>query len=143
MEFRLLVLAVVLITSSTTLAEESDVLELDASNFDDQIADLDIALVEFYAPWLVAVCIYLMYYYDSLSLFRCGHCKRLAPEYETAATALMAADPPVPLVKVDCPANSDLCGKFGVTGYPTLKIFRGGEVSADYSGPRSAGEHII
>lgn len=71
---------------------------------------------------------------------RCGHCKRLAPEYEEAATALAQADPAIPLAKVDCPANSGLCGRFGVTGYPTLKIFRGGEFSADYSGPRTAGE---
>jgi len=33
------------------LAEESDVLELDAKTFDDGIEDKDIILVEFYAPW--------------------------------------------------------------------------------------------
>ena len=77
------------------------------------------------------------------SLPRCGHCKRLAPEYEAAAAELALEDPPIPLAKVDCPANSDLCGKFGVTGYPTLKIFRGGEFSADYSGPRSSGETLL
>ena len=52
----------------------------------------------------------------------------------------MLEESPIPLAKVDCPANSDLCGRFGVSGYPTLKIFRGGEFSADYEGPRSAGE---
>lgn len=71
---------------------------------------------------------------------RCGHCKRLAPEYETAATTLAGDDPPIPLAKVDCPANNALCGEFGVSGYPTLKIFRGGELSADYNGPRNAGK---
>lgn len=69
---------------------------------------------------------------------RCGHCKKLAPEYEKAATSLLENDPPIPLAKVDCPDNNELCGKYGVSGYPTLKIFRRGEFSADYQGPRSA-----
>lgn len=73
---------------------------------------------------------------------RCGHCKRLAPEYEIAATALLDSDPPIPLAKVDCPANTQLCSEFGVSGYPTLKIFRDGELSGDYSGPRDAGETL-
>ncbi len=59
-----------------------------------------------------------------------------------AATALVDDDPPIPLAKVDCPANSALCGQYGVSGYPTLKIFRGGEFSADYQGPRNAGEDV-
>ena len=113
--------------------------------------------------------------------YRCGHCKKLAPEYEAAATRLKKADPPVPLAKVsapwlhvvlvpsstqsvhiplhthahallhwllsqhlqvDCTANQDTCGKFGVSGYPTLKIFRNGEMSADYAGPRQEGSLV-
>lgn len=31
-----------------------------------------------------------------------------------------------------------MCGKYGVSGYPTLKIFRNGEVAEDYNGPRDA-----
>eukprot|EP00731_Ephydatia_muelleri_P016571 Em0009g995a len=101
------------------IAENSDVLDLNADNFKDSIADESIILVEFFAPW-------------------CGHCKKLAPEYEQAATQLKKETPPIPLAKVDCPANQDLCQKYGVSGYPTLKIFRDGELSSDYNGPRTA-----
>uniref|UniRef100_A0A8C7QGB3 protein disulfide-isomerase n=1 Tax=Oncorhynchus mykiss TaxID=8022 RepID=A0A8C7QGB3_ONCMY len=65
----------------------------------------------------------------------CGHCKKLAPDFETAATRLKGT---VPLAKVDCTASPDTCGRFGVTGYPTLKIFRNGEDASSYDGPRSA-----
>uniref|UniRef100_A0A8C7M1W0 Protein disulfide-isomerase n=1 Tax=Oncorhynchus mykiss TaxID=8022 RepID=A0A8C7M1W0_ONCMY len=94
----------------------SDVLELGDSDFDDMVAEYETVLVEFFAPW-------------------CGHCQQLAPEYETAATKLKGT---VSLAKVDCTVNSETCGRFGVNGYPTLKIFRNGEDFAAYDGPRSA-----
>lgn len=109
---------------SLVAASASDVLDLKNDNFDSEVAKTDIILVEFYAPW-------------------CGHCKKLAPEYEKAATKLLANDPPIPLAKVDCVADDskEPCEKFGVGGFPTLKIFRGGSTSnpEDYNGPREAG----
>lgn len=96
-----------------------DVLVLTDSNFVAETEKVPIMLVEFYAPW-------------------CGHCKRLAPEYEVAATSLKYNDPPVPLAKVDCTAETTTCSKYGVSGYPTLKIFKLGEVSEDYNGPRES-----
>lgn len=52
---------------------------------------------------------------------------------------LRGSDPPVALAKVDCTeGGKDTCGKFSVSGYPTLKIFKNGEVSQDYNGPREA-----
>ncbi len=66
---------------------------------------------------------------------RCGHCKTLAPEYEKAAKELSNRTPPIPLAKVDGTAESDLATRFGVSGYPTLKIFRKGK-DFDYNGPR-------
>ena len=47
-------------------------------------------------------------------------------------------DPPVYLVKVDCTAETAVCGKYNVNGYPTLKIFKNGELSGEYNGPREA-----
>jgi protein disulfide isomerase family A protein 3 len=47
----------------------------------------------------------------------------------------------VVLAKVDCTeAGKETCNKFSVTGYPTLKIFRNGEFSQEYNGPREAGQ---
>uniref|UniRef100_A0A8C9S0Z5 Protein disulfide-isomerase n=1 Tax=Scleropages formosus TaxID=113540 RepID=A0A8C9S0Z5_SCLFO len=109
--FKLLFLAVFCVA-----AKASDVLEFTDDDFETKIVDHDLILVEFFAPW-------------------CGHCKKLAPEYEAAATRLKGI---VPLAKVDCTANSNVCGKYGVSGYPTLKIFRDGEDSGAYDGPRTA-----
>ncbi|XP_039628990.1 protein disulfide-isomerase A3 [Polypterus senegalus] len=96
--------------------QASDVLEYTDDDFESRVGEHDLVLVEFFAPW-------------------CGHCKRLAPEYESAATRLKGI---VPLAKVDCTANTNVCNKYGVSGYPTLKIFRDGEDSGSYDGPESA-----
>jgi protein disulfide isomerase family A protein 3 len=101
-------------------AAESDVLNLTDDDFDSKTAALENALVMFYAPW-------------------CGHCKRLKPEFAQAAESLRDDDPPVALVKVDCTeGGKETCNRFSVSGYPTLKIFKNGELTSDYNGPRDA-----
>lgn len=43
-------------------------------------------------------------------------------------------------IQVDCTeAGKETCNKFSVTGYPTLKIFKDGELSKEYQGPREYG----
>jgi len=73
--------------------------------------------VEFYAPW-------------------CGHCKSLAPEYDTASITLQGQ---ASLAKVDCTAHRDLCSKYEVQGFPTVKLFRNnGSDPQDYDQARKA-----
>ena len=157
------------------LATADDVLELVDTDFDGKLADIETALVMFYAPWysfyigIIVTGGYIDYHasmcleFSHLSLLRCGHCKRLKPEFEKAASGLLANDPPVTLAKVDCTeGGKSTCGRccyhpvvaaffkhfsncdhvpllrFDVKGYPTLKIFRNGELSSDYNGPREA-----
>ncbi|XP_014368740.2 protein disulfide-isomerase A3 [Papilio machaon] len=101
-------------------AAEEDVLDLTDSDFSTLISEHDTALVMFYAPW-------------------CGHCKRLKPEYAQAAGILKNDETPVMLAKVDCTeGGKSTCEKFSVSGYPTLKIFRKGELSQEYNGPRES-----
>lgn len=71
-----------------------------------------------------------------ITLFRCGHCKQFAPEYEKIAQTLKENDPPIPVAKVDATKASALSSKFEVSGYPTIKILKKGE-PLDYDGDRS------
>jgi len=80
------------------------VVDLTDATFDSIVLDeTKDVLVEFYAPW-------------------CGHCKKLAPDYEILAKAY-AAEPNVVIAKIDADAQKEKAGKYGVTGFPSIKWF--------------------
>lgn len=93
--------------------------ELNPETFKEAIQSKN-TFVKFYAPW-------------------CGHCKSLAPDWDTLADTY-AGSSSVLIGSVDCTTdeNSDLCQKYGVNGYPTLKYFKdGSDEPEDYQGGRS------
>ena len=66
---------------------------------------------------------------------RCGHCKALKPawdklgdEYDGSSTVLIG--------DVDCTVHQNLCQKYGVQGYPTLKYFTANPMGDAYNGGR-------
>ena len=102
-------------------AANSDVVEIigGEQEFNDKLSGFHVSLVKFYAPW-------------------CGHCKALAPAFKEAATVLKNEGSKAKLINVDATAsaNKALGAKFGVKGFPTLKLFRGNEFEDDFSGGR-------
>lgn len=96
--------------------EEEEVAVLGNDNFDTFIADNALTFVKFYAPW-------------------CGHCKSMAPAYSKLASRMKSQENGVAIAKVDATVHSELGSKFGVQGFPTLKLFMNGE-PVDYSGAR-------
>eukprot|EP01018_Ginkgo_biloba_P028381 Gb_00896 [translate_table: standard] len=96
-----------------------DVVALSSDNFENEVGKDKGALVEFYAPW-------------------CGHCKKLAPEYETLGASFKKAKS-VLIAKVDCDEHKSLCTKYGVTGFPTIKWFPKASLEPKiYNGARTA-----
>jgi protein disulfide-isomerase A1 len=74
-------------------------------------------LVKFYAPW-------------------CGHCKSLAPHWDSAAEKLLN-NPNIVIAKVDSTTN-EVTG-VEIKGFPTLKFFPGNDKKnpVDFEGDRT------
>ncbi len=84
----------------------TNVLELNEQNFEAEITRASLpVVVDFYAPW-------------------CGPCKMLAPLLASLAGEFQGK---LQLAKLNVDTAPALAGKYGITGVPTLMLFRGGE----------------
>ncbi|KAM8953881.1 protein disulfide-isomerase A6 isoform 2-T2 [Pelodytes ibericus] len=104
---------------------KKDVIELTDDNFDRQVLNSDdVWFVEFFAPW-------------------CGHCKSLEPEWAAAASEIREQTKgKVKLAAVDATVHQGLASRFGIRGFPTIKIFQKGEQPVDYEGGRTKADIV-
>jgi len=108
----------VCLVAADTFTADGKVHDLTAGEFDSSIKSFPLVFVEFYAPW-------------------CGHCKKLAPEWEKVA--VLAQKDGVPVAKVDAIAEKKLADEHQIRSFPTLKLFRGDpHIAKLYNGPRTA-----
>ncbi|CDS01098.1 hypothetical protein [Sporisorium scitamineum] len=121
--YSLVLLAALLLgTSEAALfSKNSKVTIVDSTNFKREVLDIEKpTMVAFTAPW-------------------CGHCQKLVPDYTRVAAQL---DGVVKMASIDCDddKNKPTCGKYGIQGFPTLKLFPPTKkrLPKDYQGPRSA-----
>lgn len=114
-----LLLSVLLPSATLAFYSSSDnVVDLTPTNFDRLVVQDDaVWVVEFYAPW-------------------CGHCQSLVPEYKKVAKALKGV---VKVGSVNADEHKSLGGQYGVSGFPTIKIFGANKRSPTaYNGQRTA-----
>ncbi|XP_019638119.1 PREDICTED: endoplasmic reticulum resident protein 44-like isoform X4 [Branchiostoma belcheri] len=89
------------------------------SNLEDVLNHNELVFVNFYADW-------------------CRFSKMLEPVFEEASNTVPTAIQNVVFGKVNCDAETEVAQKFGISKYPTLKLFRNGRVQKrEYRGQRS------
>jgi len=99
----------------------SKVTMLNQQNFEKMVEKSEaVWIVKFYAPW-------------------CGHCQRLRPEFDAAASMLNGQ---VRFGAVNCEdgRGQSLCEKYQIEGFPTMKTFRAEKINKNrtpiqYHGP--------
>ena len=113
----------VILVATGLVSADSDVLTITDATYDEAMANYEFLLVKFYAPW-------------------CGHCKRLHPEWEKAATALKEKGSKARIADVDCTVEKTSATKNSIDAYPSLKFFKNGVVVDKYTGKRTS-ENIV
>ncbi|OUM52483.1 hypothetical protein BVG19_g1680 [[Candida] boidinii] len=77
-------------------------------------------LVKFYAKW-------------------CSHCKDMEPEYDALSNSL-ESEKDIDIVQIDVDIHKSIGKKYGISSYPTLKLFKAGEKEnpIDFKGERKS-----
>eukprot|EP00210_Caulerpa_lentillifera_P009214 g8784.t1 len=104
-------------------AEDEHVIVLNVDNFDSVVSQGDV-VVEFHAPG-------------------CGHCQKVAPEYEKAAQKLKEKGSSIILANLDASIeeHKPIAQKYGIMRFPTFKLFKKGssiDAPEEFDGPRDA-----
>lgn len=97
-------------------------IELTAENFEQNVAESDILLVDFWASW-------------------CGPCRQFAPTYEAASEA----NPDIVFGSVNTEEQQSLSAAAQVSSIPTLMVFRDGILVFSQAGalPPAALDQLI
>ena len=82
-------------------------------NFEEKTKE-GIWMIKFFAPW-------------------CGHCKRMAGAWKDFAAA---SNDLFHVAEVDCTVNTKTANKFGIRGFPTIKLLEGENAPVEYRGAR-------
>lgn len=91
--------------------------EIKANNFEGEVLKSDLpVLVDFWAPW-------------------CGPCQAMAPVLDEIAKE-MEGKIKIMKVNVEEAENQELAGKYQIQSIPNMKLFKNGEVVADFVGMR-------
>uniref|UniRef100_A0A667WXH0 DnaJ homolog subfamily C member 10 n=1 Tax=Myripristis murdjan TaxID=586833 RepID=A0A667WXH0_9TELE len=94
--------------------DDLEVITLDRGDFEAAVNSGEIWFINFYFP-------------------RCSHCHQLAPTWREVAKEMEGV---IRIGAVNCGDNNRLCRSKGITSYPSLYIYRTGQVSK-YHGERS------
>lgn len=122
LEFRVLILACLLVPTIIAQDIREGAVSLTHKNIDETLANNELVFINFYAQW-------------------CRFSNLLAPTFDKAADKIREkfAEPGrVVMGKVDCDLESVVAARFHISKYPTLKVIRNGQpAKREYRGQRS------